>query len=749
MSNQQQKQRASSQKYNEYKIGDYIIKKTLGKGTFGKVKLGIHIPSGDKVAIKILEHSKIKEKDDEIRVKREFEMIQIFNHPNVILVTEIFAYRDSYYIVMDYCEGGELFNYIVRKRSLSEKEASFFYYQIINGLEYIHNLGIVHRDLKPENLLLSRDLTLKIIDFGLSNYFDKKLLSTPCGSPCYASPEMVSGNKYNGFKIDIWSTGIILYAMLCGYLPFEDKDNDVLFSKILKCKLDLPRHLSDDSKDLIRRILVTDPDKRITIKEIKRHPFFLKGKDFYNREFSVRKIPDKMDFDNKEVVIYKNQKTEGSDNKPLSPRNHYFYSTLSPSKEKQIQMLEKPQEKEIYQTHDGNTHTNTNHNVTNTSNNKKKNTSDTNNNNVNNSIKGNKPSTSSDKRELQIPVHHHHTRERKAQTNPYGLNMKSTTQHQSTKQDEVAIHKIINTEPNINTVDYSSANTNINHHINNTIASPPSKKHQKSQKSKQTTTSQTSHSITPAPALNSLRIQQPSSSKTKPHKPNTNIITFKQLQKGEGLLTIKNAVINVNIKAAFFGRPQFGHKTKPNTSNNKPQSLIHKNKRKRPELKTLDIIKKDNNTVRTFTTINSGYENTTIKTQDSCLSHHPRGHSASSGNATNNNNKKRRPSNSSNSNKHNKIHSLKINGNNNNNNNNSGVTATNYKDGERHIRFSTYGNNSHSITTRYLPNYNTLNTFSNMNYGYRGGYKDSSENRFNLKKDKQIVFSYLLRKYKK
>ena len=746
MSNQP-KQRASSQKYNEYKIGDYIIKKTLGKGTFGKVKLGIHIPSGDKVAIKILEHSKIKEKDDEIRVKREFEMIQIFNHPNVILVTEIFAYRDSYYIVMDYCEGGELFNYIVRKRSLSEKEASFFYYQIINGLEYIHNLGIVHRDLKPENLLLSRDLTLKIIDFGLSNYFDKKLLSTPCGSPCYASPEMVSGNKYNGFKIDIWSTGIILYAMLCGYLPFEDKDNDVLFAKILKCKLDLPRHLSDDSKDLIRRILVTDPDKRITIKEIKRHPFFLKGKDFYNREFSVRKIPDKMDFDNGEVVLYKNQKTEGNDNKPLSPKNHYFYSTLSPSKEKQIQMLEKPQEKEIYQTHDGNTHTNTNHNITNTSNTKKKNSSDNHNNNNNNN-KGNKPSTSSDKRELQIPVHHHHTRERKAQTNPYGLNMKSTTQHQSTKQDELAIHKIINTEPNINTVDYSSTNTN---QINNTIASPPSKKRQKSQKSKQTTTSQTSHSITPAPALNSLRIQQPSSSKTKPHKPNTNIITFKQLQKGEGLLTIKNAVINVNIKAAFFGRPQFGQKTKSNTSTNKPQSLIHKNKRKRPELKTLDIIKKDNNTVRTFTTINSGYENTTIKTQDSCLSHHPRGHSASSGNNNNNinNKKKRKPSNSSssnNNNKHNKIHSLKINGNNNNNNSN---VVSNYKEGDRHIRFSTYGNNSHSITTRHLPNYNTLNTFSNMNYGYRGGYKDSSENRFNLKKDKQIVFSYLLRKYKK
>ena len=179
-------------------VGDYIIKKTLGQGTFGKVKLGIHKPTNEKVAIKILEKSKIIEKDDEIRVTRELEMMQKFNHNNVILVTEIFSNRDNFYIVMEYCEGGELFHYIVKKRRLSEEESAFFFYQIISGLEYIHSLGIVHRDLKPENLLLSSDHTLKIIDFGLSNYFNKKLLSTPCGS-CYASPEMVSGKKYNGY----------------------------------------------------------------------------------------------------------------------------------------------------------------------------------------------------------------------------------------------------------------------------------------------------------------------------------------------------------------------------------------------------------------------------------------------------------------------------------------------------------------------------------------------------------------------
>ena len=179
------------EKEKEYKIGNYLIKKTLGQGTFGKVKLGIYIPSQEKVAIKILEKDRIVERDDEVRVKREFDMLSQFNHPNVISVAEIFESPDSFFSVMEYCEGGEWFNFIVKNRRLSEDEAAFFYYQLINGLEYIHSLGIVHRDLKPENLLLTKDHLLKIIDFRLNNYFKKgqnELLITPCGSPCYASP---------------------------------------------------------------------------------------------------------------------------------------------------------------------------------------------------------------------------------------------------------------------------------------------------------------------------------------------------------------------------------------------------------------------------------------------------------------------------------------------------------------------------------------------------------------------------------
>ena len=293
---------------HEYKIGNYMVKYTLGQGTFGKVKLGVYIPNNEKVAIKILEKNRITEKDDEIRVKREFDMLAQFSHPNVILVAEIFESEESYYSVMEFCEGGELFNYIVKKSRLSEEESSFFFYQLINGLEYIHSLGIVHRDLKPENLLLTSDHILKIIDFGLSNYFKSgqtELLSTPCGSPCYASPEMVAGKKYDGCKIDIWSCGIILYAMLCGYLPFEDPDNEVLFKKILECKLDFPNYVGKTSIDLIEKILVTDPEKRITIPEIKKHEFYIKGKDIFEEGFSIEHImknPIEKNMSNKNII---------------------------------------------------------------------------------------------------------------------------------------------------------------------------------------------------------------------------------------------------------------------------------------------------------------------------------------------------------------------------------------------------------------------------------------------------------------
>ena len=280
-----------SSKKKEILIGDYILKHTIGKGTFSRVKLGINKNTGEKVAIKILDKRKIVEKSDLERILREMKMLSELDNEHIIKVFQIYENENHYLIIMEYCEGGELFNYIVEKQRLSENESAYFYYQIIQGVEYIHSQGIAHRDLKPENLLLDKNKKIKIIDFGLSNYFDGvQKLETPCGSPCYASPEMVGGNKYNGFFIDVWATGIILFAMLCGYLPFEDDNNDVLFKQILGGKIDYPNHLTEVSKDLLKKIIETNPDKRIKIEEIKKHPFYLMGKKLYEKKFKKVKI---------------------------------------------------------------------------------------------------------------------------------------------------------------------------------------------------------------------------------------------------------------------------------------------------------------------------------------------------------------------------------------------------------------------------------------------------------------------------
>ena len=295
---------------NKKLIEDYVIKDTIGKGTFSVVKLGEHIKTKTKVAIKILDKEKIKTKEDLTRIKREIKILSILDHPNIIKTYKISETPKKYYIIMEYCEGGELFDYIVEKERLDEFESSIFFYQLINALDYIHSKGVAHRDLKPENLLLSQNKNIKIIDFGLSNFFETGVggLATPCGSPSYASPEIIKGEIYDGFKIDVWASGIILFAMLCGYLPFDDdeeeekeeshdkryfsqsntnnkeeksEDNEVLFQKILEGKIEFPDYLSDVAIDLIKKMLVVEPEDRIELDEIKKHKFYRMGKKNY------------------------------------------------------------------------------------------------------------------------------------------------------------------------------------------------------------------------------------------------------------------------------------------------------------------------------------------------------------------------------------------------------------------------------------------------------------------------------------
>lgn len=222
----------------------------------------------------------MSDKDKKLGVKREFEILTYLNNPNVILISEIFESSDNFYVAMEYSEK-ILSNYIKLKKRLSENEVSIFYYQIIQGLEYIHFLGIVHMNLNLDNLILNENNILKIIDFSLRDYSNKGekrfFKSLYSNISYYDSPEMLQGKKYNGIKVDIWSTGIILYKMLCYYLPFKDKNNDSLFKKILECNVEFPKFFSEESKDLIKKKLIPDPDKRISIKEFKKHNFYFKG----------------------------------------------------------------------------------------------------------------------------------------------------------------------------------------------------------------------------------------------------------------------------------------------------------------------------------------------------------------------------------------------------------------------------------------------------------------------------------------
>lgn len=179
-------------------------------------------------------------------------------------------------MIMEYASGGELFDYIVAKGRVPEPEACRFFQEIIDGVDYLHSMNVVHRDLKPENLLIDDTHQIKIVDFGLSNIFQSpaETLQTACGSPCYAAPEMIAGKRYHGSKVDVWSCGVIMFALVCGYLPFEDPNTTLLYQKILKGEFQIPRFVSKEAADLLKSILTTDPTKRLTVSDIRKHPWF-------------------------------------------------------------------------------------------------------------------------------------------------------------------------------------------------------------------------------------------------------------------------------------------------------------------------------------------------------------------------------------------------------------------------------------------------------------------------------------------
>ncbi|KAF2215997.1 hypothetical protein CERZMDRAFT_65357, partial [Cercospora zeae-maydis SCOH1-5] len=310
----------SSSSRKEVKFGDYLLGQTIGEGEFGKVKMGWKKDSTVQVAIKLIRKESLAGNNTRLpKIYREISILRELQHPNIVRLHEFVETERHMGIILEYASGGELFDYILNHRYLKDPAARRLFAQLVSGVGYLHKKGIVHRDLKLENLLLDRNKHIIITDFGFANTFDPNdelgddveariadkeyvkrygydkvipwqdgregghrrgdLMQTSCGSPCYAAPELVvSDGLYTGRKVDVWSCGVILYAMLAGYLPFDDDpanpegDNiNLLYKYIVSTPLTFPEYVTPHARDLLRRILVPDPRRRADLFEVARH----------------------------------------------------------------------------------------------------------------------------------------------------------------------------------------------------------------------------------------------------------------------------------------------------------------------------------------------------------------------------------------------------------------------------------------------------------------------------------------------
>lgn len=258
------------------RVGRYEVGRTIGQGTFAKVKFAVDADTGAAVAMKVLDKETIFTHRMLHQIKREISIMKIVRHPNIVRLNEVLAGKTKIYIILELVTGGELFDKIAYHGKLCENEARKYFQQLIDAIDYCHSKGVYHRDLKPENLLLDSRGNLKVSDFGLSTLSQNGvgLLHTTCGTPNYVAPEVLGSNGYDGSAADIWSCGVILYVLMAGYLPFEENDLPSLYEKITAAQYSCPYWFSPGAKSLIQRILDPNPRTRITIEEIRADPWF-------------------------------------------------------------------------------------------------------------------------------------------------------------------------------------------------------------------------------------------------------------------------------------------------------------------------------------------------------------------------------------------------------------------------------------------------------------------------------------------
>ncbi|KAL4629985.1 SNF-related serine/threonine-protein kinase-like [Arapaima gigas] len=260
--------------------GLYDLDKTLGRGHFAVVKLARHVFTGEKVAVKVIDKTKL----DSVATGHLFQEVRcmkLVQHPNIVRLYEVIDTQTKLYLILELGDGGDMFDYIMKhEEGLSEDLAKKYFAQIVHAISYCHRLHVVHRDLKPENVVFfEKQGLVKLTDFGFSNKFQPgKKLTTSCGSLAYSAPEILLGDEYDAPAVDIWSLGVILFMLVCGQPPFQEANDSETLTMIMDCKYTVPSHISQACKDLINRMLQRDPKQRASLEEIEHHAW-LQGVD--------------------------------------------------------------------------------------------------------------------------------------------------------------------------------------------------------------------------------------------------------------------------------------------------------------------------------------------------------------------------------------------------------------------------------------------------------------------------------------
>ena len=260
--------------YPNTDLSFYKYGRVIGRGAFGKVNIGLNILTGRIVAIKSFNKKNLVNESAKNKILYETNLMRGLWHPSVTKILETFECENYMLIIMEYISGGNLQNFVKKRRKLCEKTAKILFRQIIQGIRYIHSRGIVHRDIKLENILLDLNNIIKICDFGVGKLIKPNtILKDQCGTPVYMAPEILKGNGYKGFPVDIWSAGVALYIMLSGTLPFnKDKEHDLEYA-ILNNNIKEIKDISEEGNNLLKNILEKDPNKRFTCNQILEHPW--------------------------------------------------------------------------------------------------------------------------------------------------------------------------------------------------------------------------------------------------------------------------------------------------------------------------------------------------------------------------------------------------------------------------------------------------------------------------------------------